>query len=50
MQIYTFFFLQHFLQQFLSGEEEKNEVWSRLQSKSQACTSLENELKKQKSR
>ncbi|XP_013857780.1 transient receptor potential cation channel subfamily A member 1b [Austrofundulus limnaeus] len=41
---------RHFLQQFLSGEEEKNEVWSRVQSKSQACTSLENELKKQKSR
>ncbi|XP_037549697.1 transient receptor potential cation channel subfamily A member 1b [Nematolebias whitei] len=41
---------KHFLQQFLSGEEEKNEVWSRVQSKSQACTLIENELKKQKSR
>ncbi|XP_017261877.1 transient receptor potential cation channel subfamily A member 1b [Kryptolebias marmoratus] len=41
---------RHFLQQFLSGEEEKNEVWSRLQSKSQACTLIETELKKQKSR
>uniref|UniRef100_A0A8C7YS93 Transient receptor potential cation channel, subfamily A, member 1b n=1 Tax=Oryzias sinensis TaxID=183150 RepID=A0A8C7YS93_9TELE len=41
---------QHFLKHLFSGEEEKNEVWSRLQSKSQNCPVIENELKKQKIR
>ncbi|KAM9331854.1 transient receptor potential cation channel subfamily A member 1b [Pholidichthys leucotaenia] len=36
--------------QFFYGEEETNEVWSHLQSKSRTCTLLENELRKQKSR
>uniref|UniRef100_A0A3P9I6U5 Transient receptor potential cation channel, subfamily A, member 1b n=1 Tax=Oryzias latipes TaxID=8090 RepID=A0A3P9I6U5_ORYLA len=41
---------RHFLTHLFSGEEEKNEVWSRLQSKSQNCPVIENELKKQKIR
>ncbi|CAG5895906.1 unnamed protein product [Menidia menidia] len=41
---------KHFIKQFFSGEEEKNEIWSRLQSKSKSCTIVENELKKQKYR
>uniref|UniRef100_A0AAQ5XHU8 Ion transport domain-containing protein n=1 Tax=Amphiprion ocellaris TaxID=80972 RepID=A0AAQ5XHU8_AMPOC len=36
--------------QILFGEEETNEVWNRLQSKSQGCTVIETELKKQKQR
>ncbi|MEQ2192245.1 hypothetical protein XENOCAPTIV_009098, partial [Xenoophorus captivus] len=41
---------RHFLKQLISGEEERSEVWTRLQSKSQGCTFVENELKKQKTR
>lgn len=41
---------RHFLKQLIFGEEETNEVWNRLQSKSQACTVLETELRKQKLR
>lgn len=41
---------RHILRQIIFGEEETNEVWNRLQSKSQACTLLETELKKQKLR
>ncbi|MEQ2162397.1 hypothetical protein GOODEAATRI_019352, partial [Goodea atripinnis] len=41
---------KHFLKQLISGEEERSEVWTRLQSKSQGCTFVENELKKQKTR
>lgn len=40
---------QHYLRQLITGDEE-TEVWSRLQAKSQSCTFLENELKKQKHR
>uniref|UniRef100_A0A7N8Y440 Transient receptor potential cation channel, subfamily A, member 1b n=1 Tax=Mastacembelus armatus TaxID=205130 RepID=A0A7N8Y440_9TELE len=36
--------------QLISGEEDTNDVWSRLQVKSQSCTKIENELMKQKSR
>uniref|UniRef100_A0A3Q0QSM7 Transient receptor potential cation channel, subfamily A, member 1b n=1 Tax=Amphilophus citrinellus TaxID=61819 RepID=A0A3Q0QSM7_AMPCI len=32
------------------GEEETNEVWNHLQAKSKACTLIENELRKQKTR
>uniref|UniRef100_A0AAX7W8M0 Ion transport domain-containing protein n=1 Tax=Astatotilapia calliptera TaxID=8154 RepID=A0AAX7W8M0_ASTCA len=35
---------------FFYGEEETNEVWNHLQAKSKACTLIENELKKQKTR
>ncbi|XP_072234361.1 transient receptor potential cation channel subfamily A member 1-like [Leuresthes tenuis] len=41
---------RNFMSQMISGEEEKNEVWSRVQSKSKSCTFVENELTKQKSR
>ncbi|XP_041823420.1 transient receptor potential cation channel subfamily A member 1b [Melanotaenia boesemani] len=41
---------KHFLKQLISGEEEQNEVWSHMKSKSQSCTLLENEIRKQKSR
>uniref|UniRef100_A0A087Y4N8 Transient receptor potential cation channel, subfamily A, member 1b n=1 Tax=Poecilia formosa TaxID=48698 RepID=A0A087Y4N8_POEFO len=41
---------RHFLKQMISGEDERSEVWTRLQSKSQSCTFVENELKKQKAR
>ncbi|KAM4544029.1 transient receptor potential cation channel subfamily A member 1b [Fundulus diaphanus] len=41
---------RHFLKQMISGEEERSEVWTRLQSKSQSCTFVENELRKQKAR
>ncbi|KAM6900693.1 transient receptor potential cation channel subfamily A member 1b isoform 1-T1 [Xenentodon cancila] len=41
---------KHVLMQLLSGQEEKTEVWSHLKSKSQSCTLIENELKKQKAR
>ncbi|CAI5673336.1 unnamed protein product [Oreochromis niloticus] len=41
---------RHFLKKFFYGEEETNEVWNHLQAKSKACTLIENELKKQKTR
>ncbi|XP_047424377.1 transient receptor potential cation channel subfamily A member 1b [Mugil cephalus] len=41
---------RRFFSQILSGEEETNEVWTRLQTKSQSCTFVENELRKQKFR
>ncbi|PWA18222.1 hypothetical protein CCH79_00004232 [Gambusia affinis] len=41
---------KHFLKQMISGEDERSEVWTRLQSKSQSCTFVENELKRQKTR
>uniref|UniRef100_A0A3P8U693 Transient receptor potential cation channel, subfamily A, member 1b n=1 Tax=Amphiprion percula TaxID=161767 RepID=A0A3P8U693_AMPPE len=41
---------RHLIKQILFGEEETNEVWNRLQSKSQGCTVIETELKKQKQR
>uniref|UniRef100_A0A7N9APD6 Transient receptor potential cation channel, subfamily A, member 1b n=1 Tax=Mastacembelus armatus TaxID=205130 RepID=A0A7N9APD6_9TELE len=41
---------RHYLKQLISGEEDTNDVWSRLQVKSQSCTKIENELMKQKSR
>ncbi|KAM7369953.1 hypothetical protein PAMP_011241 [Pampus punctatissimus] len=40
-------YMRHFI---ISGDEDTNEVWSRLQAKSQKCPVIENELKKQKSR
>uniref|UniRef100_A0A8C9Z6I4 Transient receptor potential cation channel, subfamily A, member 1b n=1 Tax=Sander lucioperca TaxID=283035 RepID=A0A8C9Z6I4_SANLU len=36
--------------QLFTGEEETNDAWNRLQVKSQNCTVIENELKKQKRR
>uniref|UniRef100_A0A3Q1GYS7 Transient receptor potential cation channel, subfamily A, member 1b n=1 Tax=Acanthochromis polyacanthus TaxID=80966 RepID=A0A3Q1GYS7_9TELE len=36
--------------QIFFGEEETNEIWNRLQSKSQGCSVIETELKKQKQR
>uniref|UniRef100_A0AAQ6IBA6 Ion transport domain-containing protein n=1 Tax=Anabas testudineus TaxID=64144 RepID=A0AAQ6IBA6_ANATE len=42
--------LQHYLRQLFTSEDETDEVWSRLQAKSQNCPVIENELKKQKSR
>ncbi|KAI3355235.1 hypothetical protein L3Q82_018094 [Scortum barcoo] len=39
-----------FISQLITGDDETNEVWSRVQAKSQACTMLENELIKQKNR
>ncbi|XP_055364424.1 transient receptor potential cation channel subfamily A member 1b [Betta splendens] len=41
---------RHYLKQLITGEEETSEVWSRLQAKSQNCSMIENELRKQKSR
>ncbi|XP_032406614.1 transient receptor potential cation channel subfamily A member 1b [Xiphophorus hellerii] len=41
---------KHFLKQIISGEDERSEVWTRLQSKTQSCTFVENELKRQKTR
>ncbi|XP_040921857.1 transient receptor potential cation channel subfamily A member 1b [Toxotes jaculatrix] len=41
---------RHYIRQLISGEEEGNEIWSRVQAKSQSCTVLENELIKQKGR
>uniref|UniRef100_A0A8C6LVK3 Transient receptor potential cation channel, subfamily A, member 1b n=1 Tax=Nothobranchius furzeri TaxID=105023 RepID=A0A8C6LVK3_NOTFU len=41
---------RHFLKHLISGEEEKDDVWSRLQSKSQTCSFIQVELTKQKSR
>ncbi|KAM3592863.1 uncharacterized protein V6R79_000664 [Siganus canaliculatus] len=41
---------KHYLQQLISGAEEKNEVWSHLRAKSQQCNLIEHELHKQKYR
>uniref|UniRef100_A0A665VPP9 Ion transport domain-containing protein n=1 Tax=Echeneis naucrates TaxID=173247 RepID=A0A665VPP9_ECHNA len=41
---------KNFIKQLMAGEEETNEVWTRLQAKSQTCTVVEKELAKQKSR
>ncbi|XP_039983195.1 transient receptor potential cation channel subfamily A member 1b [Xiphias gladius] len=41
---------KHHVRQLITGGEEANEVWSRLQAKSQNCTVIENELRKQKCR
>ncbi|XP_062297967.1 transient receptor potential cation channel subfamily A member 1b [Scomber scombrus] len=41
---------RHFINQLFLGEEDKNEVWSHVKAKSQSCTVIENELRKQKSR
>nr|XP_046228098.1 transient receptor potential cation channel subfamily A member 1b [Scatophagus argus] len=41
---------KHYLTQLIIGEKEKNEVWSRVQAKSQQCSIIETELKKQKYR
>uniref|UniRef100_A0A673AM45 Ion transport domain-containing protein n=1 Tax=Sphaeramia orbicularis TaxID=375764 RepID=A0A673AM45_9TELE len=41
---------RHVLKQFFLGEDENSVVWSRLQVKSQHCTKIEDELKKQKYR
>ncbi|KAK2859429.1 hypothetical protein Q5P01_004049 [Channa striata] len=41
---------RHFLKELILGEDETNEVWSRVQAKSQGCSVVENELKKQKYR
>ncbi|KAM7390546.1 hypothetical protein PAMA_008623 [Pampus argenteus] len=42
---------RHYMRHFIiSGDEDTNEVWSRLKARSQKCTVVENELKKQKFR
>uniref|UniRef100_A0A3B5B373 Transient receptor potential cation channel subfamily A member 1-like n=1 Tax=Stegastes partitus TaxID=144197 RepID=A0A3B5B373_9TELE len=41
---------RRFLKVIFFGEEETNEVWNRLQSKSKSCTVIETELRKQKQR
>uniref|UniRef100_A0A8C9Z3M2 Transient receptor potential cation channel, subfamily A, member 1b n=1 Tax=Sander lucioperca TaxID=283035 RepID=A0A8C9Z3M2_SANLU len=40
----------NYIKQLFTGEEETNDAWNRLQVKSQNCTVIENELKKQKRR
>uniref|UniRef100_A0A4W6E095 Transient receptor potential cation channel, subfamily A, member 1b n=1 Tax=Lates calcarifer TaxID=8187 RepID=A0A4W6E095_LATCA len=39
-----------YIRNLFTGDDEINEVWSRVQAKSQSCTLVENELIKQKSR
>ncbi|KAA8580801.1 hypothetical protein FQN60_013759 [Etheostoma spectabile] len=41
---------RNYIKQLFTGEEETNDAWNRLQVKSQSCTVIENELKKQKLR
>ncbi|XP_035510152.1 transient receptor potential cation channel subfamily A member 1b [Morone saxatilis] len=41
---------KHFIRQLFTGDDETDEVWSRLQAKSQRCPAIENELTKQKYR
>ncbi|XP_074477546.1 transient receptor potential cation channel subfamily A member 1b [Sebastes fasciatus] len=41
---------RNFIRHLITGEDHTNDVWNRLQVKSQNCTMLENELKKQKRR
>ncbi|KAM9337048.1 transient receptor potential cation channel subfamily A member 1b [Symphorus nematophorus] len=41
---------KHYIKQLITGGEETTEVWSRVQAKSQKCTLIEDELKKQKYR
>ncbi|TDG97235.1 hypothetical protein EPR50_G00223990 [Perca flavescens] len=41
---------RNYIKQLFTGEEETNDAWNRLQVKSQNCTVIENELKKQKRR
>lgn len=43
-------FLQHYIHQVITGIDEKDEVWSRVQAKSQRCSKLGNALQKQKHR
>lgn len=42
--------LQHYFSQLITGIDETDEVWSRVQAKSQQCSKLQNELQKQKYR
>lgn len=42
--------LQNFFKQMIFGLDEQDEVWSRVQAKSQRCTLMESEFKKQKYR
>lgn len=42
--------LQHYISQLITGIDETDEVWSRVQAKSQQCSKLQNELQKQKYR
>ncbi|KAL3041036.1 hypothetical protein OYC64_011921 [Pagothenia borchgrevinki] len=41
---------RNFLRDLFAGEEESHDVWSRMQMKSQTCSMLESEIKKQKLR
>ncbi|XP_070842326.1 transient receptor potential cation channel subfamily A member 1-like [Chaetodon trifascialis] len=41
---------QHYVRQLIIGEDDTNEVWTRLRAKSQKCPLLESEMKKQKGR
>ncbi|XP_078137249.1 transient receptor potential cation channel subfamily A member 1b [Sander vitreus] len=41
---------RNYIKQLFTGEEETHDAWNRLQVKSQNCTVIENELKKQKRR
>ncbi|XP_068565601.1 transient receptor potential cation channel subfamily A member 1b isoform X2 [Cebidichthys violaceus] len=41
---------RNFIRMLLTGDEEKIDLWSRLQVKSKNCTMIENELRKQKYR
>lgn len=42
--------LQHYINQLMTGVDEKDEVWSRVQAKSQQCSKLQSEIQKQKCR
>nr|XP_043871217.1 transient receptor potential cation channel subfamily A member 1b isoform X2 [Solea senegalensis] len=41
---------KHFIMQLFSGKEEADQIWGHVKAKSQSCTMIENELKKQKNR
>lgn len=44
------FLSQHYITQLITGIDEKDEVWSRVQAKSQQCSKIQVELQKQKNR
>lgn len=48
--ILTTFCQQHYIKQLITGDDDESEVWTRLHAKSQKCSFLEDELKKQKRR
>ncbi|XP_041817411.1 transient receptor potential cation channel subfamily A member 1b [Chelmon rostratus] len=41
---------KHYIKQLITGDDDESEVWTRLHAKSQKCSFLEDELKKQKRR